>query len=419
MSTKLTENKVRSDFQKAVKKAKERKKKVGCAYEDGMYLCVQASGKAGWHLKYTFGAGENSRYKEISLLVSYPRDNSLQIARQRRAEAKNQLEDGQDPSSVRKSKRAEGADTLMVIAEDFFATNTDVEEDTLTANRKRLENYIFPSLGRTPIRSIKALELRDVLRRIVQGGKKAETARRCCSLCSRIWSHAVLQGQADSNIAAGMHRLLVKVSKKNFAAIVKPKEFGELLRKIDGYEGQALTRLALKLMALVFVRSSELRGAEWSEFDLDAEYPMWLIPAERMKMDKAHIVPLAPQSIAILKDIEIHSGGGRLLFPSLRGADRPMSENTLNGALRSMEYDGQTHVVHGFRSSFSTMVKDRLNWNKALVEVQLAHGDPDKVAEAYERGEYQKQRMKMMCEWATYLDSLRAGGNVLQFKRTA
>src|ERR1700722_5940200 len=218
-SEQLTQKYLESEFQKAVPLAKEKKRRVAICHEKRMYLAVLPSGIGTWRYKYGFGGRDN----EISLFVEFPGKGSLTLAREKREEAKRLLKDGQDPSAIRQGKRAESEDTVIAIAEDWFATKQAVSDDTKTANRRRLEKFVYKALGRTPIRSIKPLQLLTVLRDIVEGEKNVETARRVRFLCSSIWKHAVLTGKADFNIAAGLNEAMATAEPRHFASITEPR----------------------------------------------------------------------------------------------------------------------------------------------------------------------------------------------------
>jgi integrase len=246
-----------------------------------------------------------------------------------------------------------------------------------------------------------------VLRRIEARGRH-ETAHRIRALAGRVLRYAVATGRAQHDVAADLKDALAPVKSRNFASVTDPTRVGELMRAIDGYSGYPVTALALKLAPLVFVRPGELRAAEWSEFQLaNAE---WRIPAARMKMKEPHIVPLARQTVAIVRELEPLARGGRYLFPSLRTRDRPMSENTINAALRRLGYSSEEQTGHGFRSMASTLLNEQ-GFPPDVIELQLAHTERNKVRAAYNKAQRLPERRKMMQAWADYLDGLRAGGS--------
>jgi integrase len=227
---------------------------------------------------------------------------------------------------------------------------------------------------------------------------------------------AVASGRAKRDPAADLKGALAPVKVQSHAAIIEPKRIGALLRAIDGYQGQPAVMFALRLAPLVFVRPGELRGAEWLEFDLDAAE--WRIPGTRMKMGEPHLVPLSTQAITLLEELHKHTGEGRLLFPSLRSKARPISDNTLNAALRRLGYSGDEQTAHGFRSIASTRLNE-LGFAPDVIELQLAHAERNKVRAAYNRAERLAERRKMMQAWADYLDGLREGGDVVAISRSA
>jgi integrase len=223
--------------------------------------------------------------------------------------------------------------------------------------------------------------------------------------------------RAKRDVAADLKGALTAPKVKHHSAIIDPKGVGERMRAIDGFDGHPTTMWALRLAPHVFVRPGELRNAEWAEIELDAA--VWRIPAARMKMRREHVVPLSTQAIAILKEAQKLTGSGRLVFPSIRTPLRPMSENTLNAALRRLGYGGDEMTSHGFRSTASTLLNESGKWSTDAIERALAHGDADSVRAAYHRGAHWDERVKMAQWWSDYLDGLREGGKVVGFPRTA
>jgi integrase len=263
---------------------------------------------------------------------------------------------------------------------------------------------------------ITARVLLDALRKIEATGK-LETANRAKIKAGQVFRYAILESKAESDPTASLRGALKRSETKHHAAVIDPARIGELLRAIDGFNGQPMTRAALKLAPLVFVRPGELRHAQWTKFDLDGA--VWRIPAERMKMKAAHIVPLSGQAVTILRDLYALTGTERYVFPSLRTAARPMSENTINAALRRLGYTSEEATGHGFRSMAATRLNE-LGWNADAIERQLAHAQSNKVREAYTHAaQYLDERKRMMSAWADYLDGLRAGANVTPIWRTA
>ncbi len=367
----------------------------------GLFLLVTPTGGRLWRLRYRIGALE----KLISL-GAYP-DVTLKRAREKRDEARRLIADDIDPSAQRKAQRAALLDTFEGVAKEWLALQSKSRApETISILGARLNSALYPYLGSRPVAAITAQELLAVLRRIEARGRH-ETAHRVRALAGRVLRYAVATGRAQYDVAADLRDALAPVKSRNFASVTDPARVGELMRAIDGYTGHPVTALALKLAPVVFVRPGELRAAEWPEFDLaNAE---WRIPAARMKMKEPHIVPLARQAIAILRELEPLAKGGRLLFPSLRTRDRPMSENTINAALRRLGYSSEEQTGHGFRSMASTLLNEQ-GFPPDVIELQLAHAERNKVRAAYNKAQRLPERRKMMQVWADYLDGLRGGG---------
>jgi integrase len=263
-----------------------------------------------------------------------------------------------------------------------------------------------------PISTITAPDLLDVLRKIEARGAH-ESAHRAKQCAGSVFRFAIATGRARHNPATELREALHPVVSKNRAAVTDPVKVGELLRAIHGYTGSFVTCCALRLAPLTFVRPGELRQAEWKEIDLDAKE--WRIPAAKMKMREEHIVPLAAQAVAVLREVHALTGRGRYVFPSIRTPAKPMSENTINAALRGLGYDKDTMCGHGFRALASTRLNE-LGWASEVIERQLAHAERNKVRAAYNRAQYMTDRRKMMQAWADYLEGLRIGGKVIAFK---
>jgi len=373
-----------------------------------MYLDIQPSGKY-WRMKYRFGGKE----KTLALGV-YP-DVSLKLARQRRSEARALIADDVDPNEVKKQQKAteqEKSDTFKLVAEEWLKLKKgELSEGTLRVARRRLETWAFPKLGHLPIADIKPAKVMETLREIENQGKH-ETAHRIRQRIGEIYRYAVAEGRAETDPTSALQGLLKTVPTKNRAAITTQTELGSLLKAIEAYGGHASTRAALKLAPMLFLRPGELRNAEWTEIDLKSA--TWVIPGKRMKGTlKAkragqvpdHIVPLPRQAVSVLKELHTITGGKNLVFESIR-AGRPLSENTINVALRSMGFDGKTMVGHGFRATASTLLHEH-GWDHQVIELQLAHKQRDQVAAAYNRSARLKERTRMMQAWADYLETLR------------
>lgn len=396
----------------ALKLLKPQRKPYKRGDEKGLFVIVRPDGALWWRFKYRF----QGREKQLSL-GTYP-DTSLKLAREKRDDARRLLAAHVDPSVNRQIEKAERSHTFETVAREWLG-KLQLSPDTVAQLRHRLETYVFLHLGRYPIKTIVAADLLRVLRRIEANGTH-ETAHRVRSVCSRVFRYAVVCEKADRDPAADLIGALVPVRGKNFAALTDPKEVGALLRAIEDYKGQVVVAAALKLAPLVFVRPAELRGAEWKEFNLDSEEPEWRIPAERMKMREQHIVPLSKQAKAILLELRTHASDGPLLFPSLRSNKRPISDNSINAALRRLGYRKDQQTGHGFRTIASTLLNE-LGFNPDVIERQLAHLPRNKVRAAYNRAEWLAERRRMMQAWADYLDVLRDGGKltVVQSKEIA
>lgn len=405
----------------AVTNAKAQAKPYKLADERGMYLLVKPDGARWWRFDYR--RPDTGKRNTLSL-GTFP-DVSLRMARERREEARRQLADGIDPGAVRQEARAAkvkaaaaedvAAYTFEVAAREWMARQ-DVAEVTANKTRWILEAFLFPEIGSTPLTEVTPRLLLDALRKVEATGK-LETAKRARVKAGQVFRWAILEGTAEIDPTASLRGALKPPKNKHHAAITDPARIGELLRAIDGFTGQPVTLAALKLAPLVFVRPGELRMAEWAEVDLDSA--VWRIPASRMKMKAAHIVPLSTQAVAILRDLCPLTGDGQYIFPSLRTASRPMSENTVNAALRRLGYGTDEMTGHGFRSMASSRLNE-MGWNPDAIERQLAHAESNKVREAYTHAaQYLDERTRMMQAWADYLDALRAGAAVIPFKRKA
>jgi integrase len=369
----------------------------------GLYLQVTPAGGRWWRLKYRHGGVE----KQLSLGV-YPA-TTLASARRKRDEARALIAAGVDPSAARKAhkaaQRAVDGNAFETIALEWHATQSGAwTKSHADRTLARMRNDVFPWIGTRPIAGIKRAEILDVLRRIEARGA-VETAHRILQVVRAVFTYAQNTARVEHNPAAGIEKALKPVTPSHHAAIVDPDRLGELLRAIDSYEGTFVTRCALKLGALTFVRPGELRAAEWSEFDLDAGD--WSIPAARMKTRQAHLVPLAPQAVAILRELHAVTGTGRYVFPNPRSRLRPMSSGAVLAAFRRMGFDQHTMSGHGWRATARTILDERLGERVDLVEHQLAHAVRDPNGRAYNRTAHLAERRKMMARWADYLDSLR------------
>jgi len=280
----------------------------------------------------------------------------------------------------------------------------------------RLERDLFPWIGKRPINQIKAPELLSVLRRVESRGA-LESAHRIRTIAGQVFRYAVATGRAERDPAADLKGALPQPQEKHHAAIIDPKEVGPFLRALDGYQGHFVVKCALKLAPIFFVRPGELRHAEWSEIDLDEA--VWNIPAHKMKLKQAHLVPLCRQAVEILTSLKELTGASRYVFPSGRTFARPMSNNAVNAALRRMGYDKETMTGHGFRAMARTILDEILHVRPDYIEHQLAHAVRDPNGRAYNRTAHLEERRKMMQSWADYLDALRVGADIIPFKKVA
>ena len=397
-----------------VRNAKPAQRPIKLSDAGGLHLLVQPHGTKLWRMAYRFAG----KQKTLALGI-YP-TVSLQEAREKRDTAKRLLAKGIDPSTRRRLERQVArmpGSTFKDVAEEVIAKleREGRAEATLTKKRWLLQSS-YPSIGHRPIDEITAPELLLILRRVEERGCY-ETARRLRSTFGTVFRYAIATGRAERDPAADLRGALTSPKVTHRPAIVDPAGIGALLRAIEGYDGHPFTRTALRLAPLVFVRPGELRGAEWSEFDFEAVE--WRIPAAKMKMRRPHRVPLSQQALVILHDLQIITCHGRWLFPSMRSISRPMSENTLNAALRRLGYGPDEMTTHGFRSMASTRLNEMGRWNPDAIERQLAHQEQDEVRRAYtHRAEYWLERVEMMQAWANYLDELRADGKVVSLSKS-
>jgi integrase len=377
----------------------------------GMYLEVTAAGGKYWRLKYRHSGKE----KRLALGV-YPAV-SLAQAREARDAARRCLAAGDDPAQLRRdaklTKAMSDANTFEQIARQWWAhwkgPKSPRHADYVL---RRIEADVFPDLGARPVASITAPQLLAMAKKIEARGA-VDIAKRSLQTCGQILRYAVAHGILERNPAADVKPAdALKPRKKENYARLDAREMPGLLRKVEAYQGGAYTRLAMKLMALTFVRTGELIGARWEEFDLKAAE--WRIPAERMKMRTPHIVPLAPQAVEVLQALQTVSGERALLFPGERDHDKPMSNNTILAALKRMGYAGRM-TGHGFRGVASTILHEK-GFPHHVIELQLAHQERNTTAAAYNHATYLKERRAMMVKWAALLDKLRKGADVIELR---
>jgi integrase len=387
-----------------IDKTKPQAKTVRLSDGRGMYLEISPAGGKWWRFKYRFAGKE----RRISLGV-YP-DVPLAAAREKREEARQQVAAGIDPGEQRKAAKValveSTENTFEAIAREWFGLfSTKWVKGHADKIIRRLELNVFPWLGARPIKAIAAPELLAVLRRVESRGAN-ETAHRALQVCGRVFRYAIATGRADRDPSRDLSGALAPIQERHFASITEPLAVGELLRAIDAYKGAFVTRCALRLAPLVFVRPGELRAAQWAEFDF--EKAEWRIPASRMKARVQHIVPLSTHAVAIFRELQPLTGRFPFTFPSVRSRFRAMSENAVTGALRRMGYTGQDMTGHGFRSMASTLLNEQ-GWNRDAIERQLAHGERDAVRAAYNYAEHLPERRRMMQAWSDYLEKLKNG----------
>ena len=389
---------------------------VGEKHTDGqgLYLHVKEAGKY-WRMSYRF----NGKQKTLALGV-YPAV-SLAKARQRRDKARELLAEGIDPSTVkREEKRAKATaadNTFEAIAEQWLkATNAKRAAITQDKVSTWLRKDVFPYIGKLPITSIGPRDILAVVRKMEARGV-IESAKRIAQICGQVFRYAVAEGTAERDVTADLRGAFQHAEKKHYAAITDPAKLGELLRSINAYTGHPYSVAALKLSPLVFLRPGELRTGEWAEIDLEAAE--WRIPGSKMKMKNDHIVPLSRQALEILRSLHPITGHGRYVFPSLRTGERPMSENTINAALRGMGYSNEVHTAHGFRATARTIMDEVLGERVDLIEHQLAHAVKDANGRAYNRTAHLPARRDMMQRWADYLDKLCKGAEIIPLRVVA
>ena len=397
------------------------KNRVRLADSGGLYLEVSPNGSKRWFWKYR-KAGKEGRLA----LGTYPAV-TLKAARDGRDSARKVHEGGVDPVQSRQAEKlaraAAGAMTYEKVAREFHALKSPGWSESHASKWLRMnELYLFPHIGSLPVDAIKTPLLLAALRRVEAKGILS-TAQDLQQMAGQVFRYSLQLGHCETNPATDLKGALKPHIPRHFAAVLDPVQAGQLLRAIDGYTGQPTTRGALKLAALFFQRPGNIRAMEWSWVDLDKA--LISIPAEQMKRTKhgkvngkPHLVPLARQAVDVLRALYLLTGTGRYVFPGARDLKRPMSDGTINAALRRLDFGNDEHVGHGFRAMARTMLAERIpGIDPELVEAQLGHGKRGPLGSAYDRAEYLEQRRQMMQTWADYLDTLRAGAEVIQFKR--
>ncbi len=379
--------------------------------ERGLYLLVKKNGGKYWRLKYRFAGKER-----LLALGVYP-DISLAEARKARDEARNTVANGIDPMetkrALKQAKTEAAANSFEVIAYEWLSKRGEKSESGDKRLKRLLEKDLFPSLGGRPVAEITPPELLKALRRIESRGA-VETAHRAKQYAGQIFRYAIATGRADRDPSVDLKGALATPTETHFAAITDPHQVGRLMASIESYQGTPVVKAALKLSPLLFCRQGELRHLLWSE--INWEEKRIELPAEKMKMKQPHIIPLSRQALAILEDLQPITGKGKYVFPSARGFSRPLSENGVRTALRSLGYDNDTMTPHGFRATARTLLDEVLGFRIEWIEQQLAHAVKDANGRAYNRTKYLDKRHDMMQKWADYLDTLRINsisGNIL------
>jgi len=399
----------------AIRNAKPREKPYKLGDTGGLFLLVQPSGGRLWRLKYRI----DGREKKLGI-GTYP-EVSLSDARRRRDEARELIAAGKDPSLEKQRSKArsrmEAANSFEAIAAEYCAKRKcDGERGWAPATASRSEyllGLLRGSIGQMPITEIEPADILEAVRRIERKGN-LESARRTLQLSGAVFRYAVATARLRSDPTRDLRGALTVPRVTHYGAITEPARVGELLRAIDGYQGIGMAKAALQLAPHLFVRPGELRHAEWSEIDLEAA--LWIIPGHKMKMRKAHHVPLSRQAVALFGDLQALTGPSGYVFPSIRSRARPMSENTINGALRRLGYMSGEMTAHGFRAMASTLLNESGMWHPDAIERALAHKDSDKVRAAYHRGAHWDERVRMAQWWSDRLNALREGATIVPLK---
>jgi integrase len=397
-------------FATTVVNAKPQAKDYKLSDGGGLYLLVRPNGSKLWRLKYRY------MDKERTLAFGSWPEVTLADARSRRDEARRLIASGIDPSHQQKidaaRARVEENDSFKTVAVEWTAKNEREGMAEITLSKIRwLLDKAYPKIGNRPVAKITAQEVLAVLRAVEATGRY-ESARRMRSVLSRVFRYAIATTRAERDPAGDLRGALTVPKAKHLAAITTANGAGELMRAIEGYTGHAITLFGLRLSAHLFVRPGELRQAEWSEFEF--EKAVWSIPAEKMKMRRPHRVPLSTQALDLFEQLWELTGTGKYCLPSFRSPQRPMSENTVNAALRALGFSQEQMTAHGFRAMAATLLNETGRFHPDAIERQLAHMDTNGVRRAYTRGEYWEERVTMMQFWSDELDRLRSGAKLIK-----
>ena len=381
----------------------------------GLYLLVNSLGSKLWKMRYSYGGKERKlsfgRYPEIS----------LKDAREKRGKARLVLANGEDPSLIRKKAKLTAklntSNTFASIAQEYIETKM-VREGAAKATIDKARWFLgllAPAIGSMPITEVDPQMLLAPLKKMEARGT-LETAKKCRSFASRVFRYGIWTGRCSVDVARDLQGALTSPKAKNYAAILEPDKFGQLLRVIEDFDGSPITKFALRLSPHVYVRPGELRHGEWGEFDLDEG--IWRIPAGKMKARRGHDVPLSRQAIAVLRELNTLTGPSGYVFPALHTRLRPMSENTVNAALRRMGYSKEEMTAHGFRATASSLLNESGKWQPDAIERSLAHGVSNATRGDYNRSTYWPERVEMAQWWSDYIEQLRSGGQVLPFSKS-
>lgn len=406
----------------AIRAAKPKEKPYKIGDSGGLYVQITPSGGKLWRLKYRLNGKEGKL-----ALGAYP-DVGLAAARAERDKARELIASGRDPSREKqRSKRLDqyaAGHTFNVIALEYIAKRVSEGWSQRTSDKAEwYRTHLAPALGGLPVNEITAVDVLAELKKVEARGKR-ETAKRLLQFAGQVFRYAVATARLQSDPTRDLKGALAAPDRRNHGAIIEAKGAGELLRAIEGYQGDYRTLYALRLAAYLFPRPGELRQARWDEFDVDEA--VWMIPAGRMKMRKPHAVPLSKQVLALLAELRkiVPQGPGGFVFPSVRSTARPMSENTLNAAIRRLGYAGDEMTSHGFRAMASTLLNEardpstkKAMWSADAIERALAHGHSDAIRGAYHRGAHWDERVEMAQWWSDYLDRLRTGADIVRFPK--
>jgi integrase len=408
----------------AIRNAKPTEKPYKMPDGKGMYLFVHPNGGKYFRLDYRF----EGKRKTLALGV-YP-DTSLKQAREKRDTAKQKIVDGIDPGEIRKQDKAEKAAVIdrqnrlgagLPVLNSFehvtrawlTSISHTVRELTQQKKTRHFERHVFPTIGAMDITEIKSPDIYGVIKPLIAKGQ-LETAHRVHSEISSVYSYAIAHGFTSYDPAQAVAAQIPAQKVKHRAALTEPKEIGQLLRDIYSYQGTFVVQCAFRLSPLLFQRPGEIRQMEWKDVDLAAREWRYFVT----KTEVQHIVPLSKQAVSILEEIKPLTGSGRYVFPSSRGDGRPMSDNTIRTALKTLGYDSDVMTAHGFRTTASTLLNEQ-GWSPDAIERQLCHMPRDAVRAAYNRAQYLEERRKMMQAWSDYLDGLKAGADVISIGKRA